>query len=146
MCPRVSEVLWKRKPFLLQERLRGRNREEGQKEKGGERQIWHEWEKHVRKCKYISASASVHVWTCSFIHLDNCLSAWVWAWVAQLFKEDTNWQWDLWFERREAVCLLFTVSKKKKLILEILSNLSTGKKLGKEKQRRMEWTHISLKL
>lgn len=75
-------------------------------------------EKHVRECKpmsvcmHISASASVQVWACSFIHLNNCLSAWVGAWVAQLFEEDTNWQWDLWFKRREAVCLLFTVSEK----------------------------------
>lgn len=41
---------------------------------------------------HVLASASVRACARSLIHLSNCLPAWVRAWVAQLFKEETNWQ------------------------------------------------------
>lgn len=73
-------------------------------------------EKHVsrRVTAFTHISASLQLQACSSIHPNNCLPAWVGAWVAQLFKEGTNWQWDLWFERKEAVCRLVTHWGKKK--------------------------------
>lgn len=107
VCPRVSEALWKGNPLLLQERVR--------KKKRDSERFDMEWEKHVNvKCKTMKALL-MHLCMYGHVHL----SIWTIVYLFdsefewQLFKEDTNWQWDLWFERREAICLLFTVWKEK---------------------------------
>lgn len=115
----VPKGLWsslkrKKNPFVTGEIVQKKEGRSFRKEKD---LTW--GEKHAKRCTLLTACTScIRASAGMFLYpseqLFVCLSR---AWVAQLFKEGTNWERDLLFEGKAAVCLMFKMSVRDDYIL-----------------------------